>query len=263
MSIKQYSSLIKERRLIPIEDKVFTFNDLHDMVDIVFNQYNLLEVPRTEKNFALTVNCDNDIEYFSNDSNILTPEHPVFKKFIYSVTCEFQSQEKFISLSINHNGTAKFSTGAYDNMWVNAVEGKFTETLSIIKNQEHPLRKNITLISITAFIVGTIATGYVFDLLFRYRKHLRPWWEMIFDKFEKQFYGDLMQAIPLTMVGGTAFLLVVYQIYEYTKRIWPSIEITAGPKFKNKTKQIRNTWIFIFTAIILPILLSIFTEILI
>lgn len=258
----QDRSSIQERRVIPIENKVFSLADLHDMVNVVFDQYSQTkENAVTDKNFALTVTCDSNIEYFSNESNILIPDHPVAKKFIYTIKCEFQSHEKFISLNIDHSGTAEFSMGAYENMWVNAVEGKFMETLSTIKTQENPLRKSTILVSIIAFIAGTIATGYVFDLLVRHRKHLRPFWEMVFDKFEKQFYGDLMQVIPLTMVGGGGLLLILYYIYEHSKKIWPSIEIASGPEFKNKTKQKRNTWIFIFTAVILPILLSIFTEI--
>lgn len=200
------------------------------------------------------------------DSSTLEAEDPsIFDegqlKRVEEINITLSSSGRRINLRLTqrrYGSSSEFSISGNDRNWVNSVNSKLTEIINSITPQNITAKKYGWLIQIvSAFGIGILAENFILLLLAASLKKPFPHF------FVKNELNDYFLYYLFSFALGIFYELLFFNIPEKIEKIWPIVELQIGPEHTLKEKKIRKIWSQFFILGILPILISVISDILI
>ena len=265
---------IKQNRIINLSSRIFMLKDIRAFAVIIFEEYkNVSKELNTEVldengifiNFL--VRCSESKSFKSNDISILDESSIINNYRMRSIEIEFkESKNKHIKLKLVNGSIYNKEQNLYytdseieiegnEYSWVTNIEDKFEGAINNVTPQEDYVKRFGKLIYLIAFIVGTIAFGFIFDLLNKIigtEKYIPYWKDAIQTKSD-----FALNVFCASFLGGFIFGSIVSEKVKKFYDYYPLIELQVGPEHllieKIKKNHLRNIIIYIAIPIIVSI----------
>jgi len=251
---------IKENRLLRIENKIITIQDLYNLGEILISEFDSLSPSSKKKNqVSFEVKCFDPTSFVSSELDIFESQSPILKKRVKSILMTYSSASgRRISVTIVHGNTSQtqnvvseIQVEGDDSYWISGMFDKFINTLNTIQNQKSWILENKRAIYWVAFIVGFIVSGQVWDFFSDLNQG--TFWKIATESIENFIILGLFISI---LFGAIPSFFFTFLFMEYLHKVWPSVEIQVGPEHLHLEKRKRKIFIQVLTLFILPLLIS-------
>jgi len=255
---------MKETRKYQFSNRSFTKQDLSRLAHLIFEQSRKAEV---DKDFSLrkfSLHFQGDIEYQSNEPDIFDQVELTDYRRLYYASISCYGTHFDITVDFHHGNCRDcnvLTVSSTETGWVNET---FTRVKELIdgcnRTQPWVTQHPILLLFVVSLGVGTLVTIVIASLL------------LLFFPFHFQqnsdAKGDIILFFGLTaptlsdfaIIWGARLLSGIILSASILRRLldetWPNIEIDIGPEYAKREKKRRRTLVSIWSAILLPLLLS-------
>lgn len=267
-----------ENRTYTIENKVFEPNHIKNLARLFQEEYNSSTTGKSEysikeRNIGLNfhLKCIEPISFESDSEELFKDNSKAYTKRIKTIEMHFkEGNEKRIKLVIQHGDDYDKTTKTYNNtsylevsgkneMWVNGMLSKLMDYLQSVPTQKRGILNYdqimfyglcllggyLTIIGISLNMCRNDANYYLKDLL----------------KTDGLLVVSIM-IIILSLFPGVLFAIPIHNWIERIKHnVFPSIELLLGPEHLLVSKIKKRRIIYVWTVIVLPIIISILCNI--
>lgn len=238
------NGIIREKRKISFSYKRITTATLVALSDIIESEISLLVLGNSPYYVLYSADATDNTSFESGSNYIFKEGEVVDRRIINKVTMHFYALDnsKHIEVQIMHsikneNLENFLKVSGDDSTWVN---GTLARLNSIINSSQQQLKINH---GFRLFILGIIVVLFniqAYRILSGYNIHLQ-------NDVLLTFY---VLFIPLgSLIGAVNF-------QSYMDKLWPVIEIQAGPEHLNDIVKKRKRLKWVVGMVVLPILLS-------
>lgn len=262
---------IRENRIINIENRIFTLENIRELAEILYKEYKEEEGGLVQsKMLDFSVKCFEPASFESSDLSIFASDSIINKKRVESVKLflDIGNKKKRIHIRLNHGwhpdsesrqSDSDFEVSGDDPFWVSGVAEKINTVINSFEVQETFLLKNKKVIRRMLTLAGMISSVFVLDYYADKEIKLEGgYWVYGFQSLEN-FIGLLMSTF---IMGAIPMLIASSVLFSYSYKLWPTIELRIGPEHSYIEKKRRKITYFFITAFILPIILALVMEVL-
>jgi len=251
---------MKETRSIKIKEKIFKKIDFKKLSDEIFHEYENIKSQNNDPDFTITITCDDDSQYVTEDTSIFDTNSTLDNKKVVSIVVDLWSihPHRRIRLNLEHVTDEymlyrnQLEITGDDSNWVNGTLNRLEEIIDAVEPQNRIARKLSYVIDTLIYIfIGLIVLWvlhFALELAIGREIEIR---EEAFGNVNDNIYIFLKYIIA-SWVG---FIILLGSNYR-TVKLWPYLEFQIGPDHKRYEKKKRNILSIIFFAAILPVFIS-------
>jgi hypothetical protein len=270
---------ITENRTYPIKDKIFSIDHVRNLARLLQEEYDssikgLENLTSKEKSIALyfRIKCLEPVSFEHNNSEIFLKKSKIYTKHIQSIEMSFsEGDNKKIKIILQHGDEYNELTKEYINssytevtgkneLWVNGLLAKLTDYIDSVPNQERGILDwNSYALSVALCILGGYLTSIVFSLNMC-RNDANYFW--------KDLYHDNGLIWSIVAFGFISFIPGIFfaafienNMDKICHHTFPIVELQLGEDHFHLNKKKRAKLRYIWLMIILPIIISIATNI--
>jgi len=240
-----------ETRHVKISNVVITSDDIRALATIVDNASKEKINDKSYYSYSFGAKAFDDSEYESTSCDVFRKGGVLETKRIQEVNIYFSehSTNSRMNIRITHGDSRSMSNeitvSGTDSTWVNGVMRQFEDIINNLEKQKTwPKQFYWVIVIILALGIGRIISFLLFDVIFVHSIRREP---------ATPFIGWIVVFLFIFLPASLLSDKIV--------KLWPSIEIRAGKDYAQIEKRKRyRLWILMSLGII-PILISIITEI--
>lgn len=240
--------LIREKRKLSFHNKRISPRLIRDFSSVVEDESNFALEEGDEIFRLFSLEAKDDSAFESSSSSIFGESSLIEKKAIHRINMRFYSSNlsKNIEIQLLHTENQdkeNYIIVSGDNpIWVSGVLAKFAELLET--SQPQPRVQSLLSTSMLVLLI-------ILNILY-----FRITWPFV-DPNVKNDFLRLLYALGFPLAS------ILYNSYceGYIKKIFPSVELQTGPEHMQIPKQKRIKLAYIFSVIIIPIILAIIYDI--
>lgn len=258
---------IRENRLLPINNKVFSRNHIYALAEEVSQEYEKVRKSQPTAWLLFSVKCFDHSSFESEDLELFKSESIITRKRVKSIIIEFRcDKEKYVKIRLNHGyikvddekiTDSDLEVGGEDPIWVGGILDKLTNIIYSVPDQFSFGARNSTLILWLLFFLGTYLWGALADVFEPAKDGYDPYWSIVLNDIETS--GGLI--ITALLFGGVPFWLISMFFLGDIKDTWPPTELQIGPEHFAFEKKRRIFMGRVWTLVLLPIIVSIISSI--
>jgi len=251
-------STIRESRQISIERKIIRIGDLHRLAAVVKAEYGSLNQEQYST-VSFLVRCADNSSFESEEIEIFEAGSFLAKKRVISASMSFHrySDNSYIDIELNHGNYRRnaITVRGSDSTWVNGITGRLSDIVESFDPQsgfatDYPRLLNVIL----ALGYGSAFIWILKAIPLSPPREIPEWARII---REAPLLRALFRYLSGILVGIFPSLLTMWKLSE----LWPTIEIQIGPEHLLLEKSRRRWLAVVFTACVLPLLLSVIYDI--
>ena len=252
---------IKESRLVQIESRIITADDLYRLADTLYKEYKSLVEDDSHVRLSYTAYSDDGSVFESDNPELFSGKSPIFSKKINAVEMGLTAYNIDRSVTIKLNQTNRtytqrnyISCKGLDSKWVNGMLINLQEIVDGFNPQNQFVSENrlwihiISSIGIGAVII-TILVPFISFLGVQSAPANNP--IRIFLE-ENPLLRHIFLYFSYFLVGNLPASFLVDRLEE----LWPKIEFQVGPPHKQFKRKKRSIIASIFVLGIIPFVIQ-------
>ncbi len=252
---------IKESRLVQIDSRIITADDLYRLANTLYQEYKSLVEDDSHVRLSFTAYSDDGSVFESDDPELFSGISPIFSKKINAVEMELKAYNIDRSVTINLNQTNRtythrnyISCKGSDSKWVNGMLINLQDIVDGFKPQNQFVSENRLWIHIISSIgIGAVLIFILTPFLSFLGVQSAPANHPIRIFFvENPFLRHIFLYFCYFLAGNFPASLLVDRLEE----LWPKIEFQVGPPHKHFKRKKRSIIASIFILGIIPFVIQ-------
>ncbi len=268
-------SKIRESRLLTIQEKIFTLKNIRELGKVILEEYQANASKSKLVTISYSVTCADDSSFQSEDISMFDEDSIINSKRVLSINMTYENylgpgMHDSIKVYISHGNREAFNTitvNGSNSLWVNGIIGKLKGVIDAVPPQNLIIKKHRRSIkSIFAFGLGLICMNVlllIVSLVDVPKMESKEAWEVLLDKIVVRFpfMRYALKYATAWLTGYVFGFFLIYKLDDSIAGLWPSVEIQIGPEHTFSEKRQRSLLLKIFVFGVLPILITIISDI--